>query len=178
VRSPVKEKNSVIRIVVIECPSEKAAGRQYTKRMLPSFLTSYCVIRQDIALEAFMKFENNASLTLSDREEIATMLGCIDLRTVNRHMQAIADKLRSTQSEMCRFLSSQGNTFPYLRPGVSLSDLTVTLINQLNECFASGWGKIIPTWFFSVIHLISHLNHYSYFSMTYASRNKDFWDTS
>ena len=160
------------------CHNEKEQGRQYTKRILPAFLSPFCVIRQDLALDAFIKFEDNESLTSSARESIARKLGCIDLRTVDKHMQAIAERLSSAQNEICRFLSFYCYPQPYLQPNASSSDATLTLIRQLKECYCAFRGRLIPESFFTILHVISHLDHYKYFSMTYASRGQAFWDTS
>lgn len=178
VRSPEKEKNIEIRIPVVKCPVEKAKGCQYTKRILPGFLTPFCVIRQDLTLKGFMKFEHNIPLTPSARESIALMLGCIDLRTVNKHMQAITEKMHSVQREIYRFLSSYYNDLPQMQPDAGLSNTTLTLIRQLKDCYCTAFGMIIPESFFEILPVIGHLDRYRYFSMTYASRNKALWDTS
>lgn len=178
VRSQEKEKNIEIRIPVVKCPVEKAKGCQYTKRILPGFLAPFCVIRQDLVLKSFIKFEHNMPLTLPDRESIALILGCIDLRTVNKHMHAIAEKMHSVQNEIYRFLSSHYNDLPQIQPDARLSNTTVTLIRQLKDCYYTVFGMIIPESFFEILPVIGHLDRYRYFSMTYASRNKALWDTS
>lgn len=178
VRSPEKGKNIEIRIPVVKCPIEKAAGCQYTKRILPGFLAPFRVIRQDLALISFIKFEYNKPLTPPDRETIALILGCIDLRTVNKHIQAITKKMRSAQSEIYRFLSSHYNDLPQMQPDANLSNTTLTLIRQLKDCCCTVFGMIMPESFFDILPVIGHLDRYGYFSMTYASRNKALWDTS
>lgn len=178
VRSPEKGKNIEIRIPVVKCPIEKAAGCQYTKRILPGFLAPFRVIRQDLALISFIKFEYNKPLTPPDRETIALILGCIDLRTVNKHIQAITEKMRSAQSEIYRFLSSHYNDLPQMQPDANLSNTTLTLIRQLKDCCCTVFGMIMPESFFDILPVIGHLDRYGYFSMTYASRNKALWDTS
>lgn len=163
---------------MILCYFEKAAGRQYTKRMLPSFLEPFCVIRRDLALAAFNNFENNERLKTSNKEEIALRLGCIDLRTASRHMRLIAEKLHSTQNQICDFLSFHNNSIPHLKPGINSCNATLILIRQLKECSCAMVGNIFPSYFFTILNLMKHLDYYKYFSMTFVSSSKNFWDTS
>lgn len=76
-----------IQIIVIQCATAQAAGTQYTKRLLPDFLIPYSPIRLDWVLEAERRRrEDNASL-----EECCQVMGCLELRTVRKHLKRLHD---------------------------------------------------------------------------------------
>jgi len=145
---------------------------------LPDFLTPFCVIRQDLALKALIEFENDEHLSVAAKEQIAQKLGCIDLRTVNKHIQAIAGKINTAQNEIYSFLSLQCCPLPALKPSINSSNRALILIEHLKDQLYKIRGRIIPEFLFTLFGFISHLDHYKNFSMTYASRNRNYWDTS
>jgi len=73
--------NTCIRVISIICPTARAAGEPYTKRLLPDFLIPRCVIRLDHLLEA-------ARVKAHERTVAHTcgILGCIDPRTARTHL--------------------------------------------------------------------------------------------
>lgn len=88
-----------IRIIVILCAASKKDGRQYTKRILPDFLIPYSPIRLDRILEAELrKQEKEADLC-----ECSLIMGCIDDRTVRKHL----DRLKTTSDAACLSISER-----------------------------------------------------------------------
>jgi hypothetical protein len=69
-------------VVSAICAIAKAQGRQYTQRMLPDFLVPGCVIRLDATLAAVEAGIETAELL----DEGCSLMGCIDERTVKRHV--------------------------------------------------------------------------------------------
>lgn len=83
VRSPEEDKNTPITIIAIFCPTAKARGRQYTKRLLPPFLIPHCVICREAVL-AYLRLHPDGVL---HAEVASPMMGTVDLRTMRRHLR-------------------------------------------------------------------------------------------
>ena len=72
--------NVAIIIPVILCPIARAEKSQYTKRLLPDFLTPYSVIRLDYLLRSEIPFrsvvvhENFEALTTKDRRILTNVV--------------------------------------------------------------------------------------------------------
>jgi hypothetical protein len=69
-------------VVSILCPYARAAGNQYTRRLLPDFLIPRCVIRLDRVWEAVAQDPPG-----TDIEETCRILGCVDERTARSHLK-------------------------------------------------------------------------------------------
>jgi len=82
VRSPEEDKNTPITIIAIFCPTAKARGRQYTKRLLPPFLIPHCVICREAVL-AYLRLHPDGVLHAA---VASPMMGTVDLRTMRRHL--------------------------------------------------------------------------------------------
>ena len=89
--------NITIILPVIICLTARARGKQYTKRLLPDFLTPHSVIRLDHLLEA-------ADLPESDRTEAAVcdLLGCLDPRTARYHMRRLTTAIQAVSLDLAR----------------------------------------------------------------------------
>ena len=80
-----------IQVVVIKCADARSRGKQYTKRLLPDFLIPFSPVRLDKLLEAErMRREEGASL-----EKCSFIMGCIDLRTVRKHLKQLYEAAAS-----------------------------------------------------------------------------------
>lgn len=82
--------NETILIVVIRCETARAANRPYTMRLLPDFLVPGSVVRLDHVQEAYEQRCNGAA---DDR--LCTILGCVDERTVRRHLRCYTEALET-----------------------------------------------------------------------------------
>ena len=74
--------NATIIIVVIVCATAKARGLQHYKRILPPFVTPYCVIRRDAVLD-YLKVHPSGVMHY---RVALSMLGALDKRTIGRHL--------------------------------------------------------------------------------------------
>lgn len=93
--------NSSIVILVIICLLARDQGKQYTKRLLPEFLTPRCVIRLDYLQEA-------AALPPEEQrpDRVCEILGCIDPRTARRRLSELNDAITRVTVELACFRSS------------------------------------------------------------------------
>jgi hypothetical protein len=91
------QENVSITIPVIICPVALLRRTQYTKRLLPAFLTPHSVIRLDYLLEA-------ADLPERKRTETAVcdLLGCIDPRTARHQMRRLTSATETVSLELAR----------------------------------------------------------------------------
>ena len=89
--------NVSITIPVIICRIALSRHTQYTKRLLPDFLTPRSVIRLDHLLEA-------ADLPETDRTEAAVcdLLGCLDPRTARYQMRRLTTAIQAVSLELAR----------------------------------------------------------------------------
>ncbi len=81
-RDPAGGENACIRVVSVICPRARAAGNQYTLRLLPDFFIPRCVIRLDRVLEVVAQDPLGA-----DIEKTCRLLGCVDERTARNHLK-------------------------------------------------------------------------------------------
>ena len=72
--------NEPILICIIICFAAKRAGKQYTKRMLPPFVTPECNISLDNALEMYRAMPNEINY-----DRASELLGTICAKTIRRH---------------------------------------------------------------------------------------------
>jgi hypothetical protein len=79
----------------VSCAIAFAAGWQYTKRRLPDFLVPNCVIRLDTTLAAIEAGIGTPALV----EAASLLMGCIDYRTVKRHVALASAAIQ--QASLC-----------------------------------------------------------------------------
>ena len=90
VRNRERQCNERIRVVVIRCENARAAGKQYTKRLLPDFLIPGCVIRLDHLEQAYERRQAGAG-----NEQLCRILGCVDDRTVRGHLKRYGEAIEA-----------------------------------------------------------------------------------
>ena len=81
VRNNDTYENEAIFLCVIICHNAKAAGRQYTKRMLPPFVTPEC----NISLENTLLMYRQMPKVPIDVERASMLLGTYCEKTIRRH---------------------------------------------------------------------------------------------
>ena len=79
-----------ISIVVVICAKAKELGKQYTKRLLPDFLIPFARMRLDKVVEAGRRKESGSTL-----EKCCRILGCIDLRTAQKHLERLKESAKT-----------------------------------------------------------------------------------
>ncbi|MFW6364171.1 MAG: hypothetical protein ACOC0D_10030 [Spirochaeta sp.] len=90
-----------IQVIVVKCAQAQAAGRQYTKRLLPDFLIPYSPVRLDRVLEAeHARRENSASLA-----DCSFIMGCIELRTVRTHLNRLRAAATAVALQLSEYLA-------------------------------------------------------------------------
>jgi hypothetical protein len=85
IRNADTEENEEIVICVIICHNAKAVGTQYTKRMLPPFVTPECNITLENAVRMFEAMPGGRIYY----SIAATLLGTVSRRTIQRHYRMI-----------------------------------------------------------------------------------------
>jgi hypothetical protein len=88
--------------VAIRCPHAQAAGKSYTKRLLPDFLIPRCVIRLDLLVGAVVETELGR-----DIDKTCKILGCVDARTVRRHLKRLDAAVGRTALELAMFRAKE-----------------------------------------------------------------------
>ena len=81
VRSNVTRTNKAILICIIICYAAKRAGKQYTKRMLPPFVTPECNIALNNAFEMYRTMPDGRI----DYDRASELLGTVCVKTMRRH---------------------------------------------------------------------------------------------
>ena len=129
IRNPSTEKNEEIVVCVILCHNAKHAGRQYTKRMLPPFVTPEC----NITLENTVRMITAMPVGRIDYSIAATFLGTVCQKTIDHHYHMISLFTKSAVLLVAEYLA---RTSPFASP---------TIAPPYEETFAL---------FFSLIQLI------------------------
>lgn len=116
VRSEVTEENIEIIIFSIYCPYAKAAGRQYTKRILPYFVIPECNI---CLINVFNFYTTCLPSGKINYSMSARTLGTVNVRTINRHYNMVRTYLLQANAEISYLLSTIPNliTLPDFKPG-------------------------------------------------------------
>lgn len=111
--------NESILVVVIRCQNARAAGKAYTMRLLPEFLMPGCVIRLDDLEEAY-----EAKRVGATNERLCTILGCLDDRTVRRHLKRYGDALGAVALRLAegRAMSPELGELPQITPDTASMD--------------------------------------------------------
>jgi hypothetical protein len=113
--------NETILIVVIRCETARAASKPYTMRLLPDFLVPGCVIRLDHVAEAHRERATGAG---AGNEQLCAILGCLDDRTVRRHLKAYERALEAAALTLAeqRALSPELGDVPETTPDTPVRD--------------------------------------------------------
>ncbi len=127
IRDPATGKNVEIVISVIICYIAKSEGKQYTKRMLPPFVTPEC----NIALENTLRMVAAMAEKRIDYGCAGKFLGTCCLRTIRHHYQMIVDYTEIAVSVMAEYLALIA---PFIRqPGLPPYEQLFTLFLSLTQ---------------------------------------------
>jgi len=106
--------NITIIIPVILCPIARAEKSQYTKRLLPDFLSPHSVIRLDYLLEA-------VELPTAKRsaDAVCELIGCLDPRTARHQMRRLAMAINAVSLDLTgrRAATPELGDVPQISPG-------------------------------------------------------------
>ena len=84
-------------MVSILCVGAKAAGKPYTKRLLPDFFIPRCLIRLDYLVESVRD-----DRCAGDVEAKCRALGCVDARTADKHQRRLQAAVQAVVIELAR----------------------------------------------------------------------------
>lgn len=90
-----------IQVIVIKCARSRAAGGQYTKRLLPDFLIPYSPVRLDRVLEA----EHERKVNSASIADCSYIMGCIELRTVRKHFKRLRAVAAAVALQLSEYLA-------------------------------------------------------------------------
>lgn len=113
VRDRERQRNETIRVVVIRCENARAAGKPYTMRILPDFLIPGCVVRLDHLEETY-----EAKRTGAGADRLCVILGCLDDRTVGRHLGRYDEAIEAAALDLAerRAMSPELGELPQSTP--------------------------------------------------------------
>lgn len=119
-RDPETGLNCRMSVVCVSCAIAFAQGRQYTKRCLPDFLVCGCVIRLDATLSAIEAGTGTPALI----EAACVLMGCIDDRTVKRHVALASAAVRLASLRMSEIIAENPETAanPDITPDMSTGE--------------------------------------------------------
>lgn len=122
--------NKLIRVVSIRCPVAQAAGKPYTKRLLPEFLIPGCVIRLDYLHQAA-----ELSSVGEDIEQVCGLLGCVDVRTAVVHLRRFEAAVVGVTAKMSeqRAMSPELGDLPEFAPDTSAVERLQRLVDAENR---------------------------------------------
>lgn len=131
IRDPDTEENVEIVICVIICSIAKSEGRQYTKRMLPPFVTPEC----NITLEHTVRMITAMPEGRIDYDYAGTFLGTSCNRTIQHHYRMIVEYAEIAVTLLSGYLA---RTAPFIEqpgqpPNERLFALFFTLIPAVHE---------------------------------------------
>jgi len=140
IRDPGSERNVEIVIAVIICYIAKSEGKQYTKRMLPPFVTPEC----NITLEHTLRMVTQMPEGAIDYECAGTFLGTFCKRTIQHHYHMLVSYTEIAVRLLAEYLArvapfiDQAGTPPYHR----LFSLFLALTQTVNEAQVRRSGVI------------------------------------
>ena len=135
--------NDSIRIIQIICYEAEEEGKQYTKRLLPSFLIPHCVIRLDTTLQAYKIPEKDKELV----EKACELMGCIDERTARRHLAGINLAVGTASLQLAEIIAANPElgSFPEHDPHESSIGRLKTLLKETSfRYLRSGNAALAP----------------------------------
>ena len=134
--------NLLIHVVAILCPIAQAAGKPYTRRLLPDFLIPRCVIRLDHLVEAAEEVQPG-----KDVEKTCRILGCIDARTARSHLKRLDHAIATAAVELVerRAMAPELGELPQATPQtVPLARLEALCRTEREAALRAGAGTSEP----------------------------------
>lgn len=138
VLNPELAEREEIQVVVIFCERAKAAGRQYTKRLLPDWVIPYSPIRLDALLRAEQaRREQRASL-----EQCCQIIGCQEPQTVAKHLKRLTQATMDAALQIAREIAHapQFSSLPPVNPELAPVPRLQQYCQSLSRVWA-GAGK-------------------------------------
>ena len=133
--------NPRIRVVSILCPIAQAAGRPYTRRLLPDFLIPRCVIRLDHLVEAAREAHSDRSV-----EKACRVLGCIDTRTARTHLKRLDQAVAAVAVQLAerRAMAPQLGELPHTSPQTTPLERLQVLYRSESDAVLRSGDSVLP----------------------------------
>jgi hypothetical protein len=130
IRSSNSGENEKITILAIFCKAAKQRGDQYTKRILPAFVTPGC----NVMLWSVMKYVARYRKERINYAKAAMILGARDPRTIRRHILGGREIIEKTTLELTRELSGLPGfaRLPEQKPGVGRYESLAATVRQID----------------------------------------------
>ena len=124
-------KNEQIIILAIFCPTAKKRGDQYTKRILPAFVTPEC----NIMLSNVMEYVAQCPQERINYAKAEIILGVEDPRTIRRHILRGRQIMDETNLELTQVLSGLPSFtgLPEQKPGVGWHESLAATIDEIES---------------------------------------------
>lgn len=132
-----EEFNIEITIFSIYCTRARKQGKQYTKRILPAFVTPECNICFANVLE-YIRLHPDGSI---DYDAASHILGTYDERTIKKHVKHGWKMIHATAGNLMAILSSMAGYayLPEKNPGETLIEYLTRLISEMQQaCIRMG----------------------------------------
>ncbi len=135
-------KNDRITIVAIFCPTAKKNGDQYTKRILPAFVTPEC----NIMLSNAMEYVAQCPQERINYAKAEILLGVGDPRTIRRHILRGRQIVEKTDLELTQVLSGLPGfaRLPEQKPGVGRLESLAATVGEIENAATrmDGAGRV------------------------------------
>lgn len=130
VRNPDSWENEEIKIFAIFCKTAKQRGNQYTKRILPPFVTPEC----NIMLVYVLLYVAEYPQERINYAKAELILGARDPRTIRKHVLEGRKVIDKTNIELTQLLSDLPGfgCLPEQKPGADTYKGLVATVNELN----------------------------------------------
>jgi hypothetical protein len=123
--------NEEITIVAIICPTAKQRGDQYTKRILPAFVTPEC----NIMLSNVMRYVARYAEERINYAKAQMILGAKDRRTIRKHILQGRKIMEETNLELTQALSGLSGfaRLPEQKPGVGVHERLLSTAREIEN---------------------------------------------
>jgi len=122
-------KNEQITVLAIFCPTAKERGDQYTKRLLPAFVTPGC----NIMLSNVMEYVAQYPQERINYAKAQIILGAKDPRTIRNHIFQGREIIEKTNLALTQVLSGLPSfaRLPEQKPGVGRHEFLAATVRQI-----------------------------------------------
>ena len=181
VRNNDTGENEGITIFAIFCEKAKERGNQYTKRVLPPFVTPECNIMLANAMAYIAKYPQQRIINHAKAGE---MLGTQDPRTIRKHICGGWQMVAKTNLELTQVLSglSGFGRLPEQKPGVGAYQGLAATVSELNSAVRRMDGahrtQAPPIWYVHTTYVFQRSRGPLRISLNHVLGGLPFLDTS
>lgn len=181
IRTPDTWKNEKITIFAIFCKTAKQRGDQYTKRILPPFVTPECNIMLWYTLVYVAEWYPQEGINYA---KAALILGAKDPRTIRKHILEGREVIEKTNIELTQMLSELPGfgRLPERKPGTETYEGLVATVDELDAAARRMNGAVraeVPViWYVHSAYVYYRARNPLKISLNRVLSNLPFFDTS